>query len=185
MLIDLKIVANEIKEVGLYDFILQDCIKILDKDSISKEEILSLLHSNPDILETYKKTNTENNISNIHFDNLNEDINVDKKNMVQKINKNLNKLRNIEKYTLSFEESPTLVFVFSIEFFVLFSAQYFIVLLGLKDWQIEIYGMFALSILVAWIYSKKQKEKYILNNEEFNNLYPKTEKLINSFLVNN
>ena len=182
MLIDLKIVANDIKDVGLYDFILQDCLKIANKESLKEEEILSLLSSNPEILESYKQTNIENNISNIHFQNLKIDtVKDDKKNDIQKINNNLDILRDIEKYTLKFEESPTLVFIFSIEFFVLFSVQYFIVLLGLKDWQWEIYGLFGLSVLFAWMYANKQKKKYEINSKRFEELYMNTEKLINKF----
>ena len=182
MLIDLKLVANDIKEVGLYDFILQDCLKIANKKSLEEEEILSLLFSNPEILESYKQTNIENNISNIHFQNLKIDtVEENKKSDIQKINKNLNILRDIEKYTLKFEESPTLVFIFSIEFFVLFSVQYFIVLLGLKDWQWEIYGLFSLSVLFAWLYANKQKKKYEINNKKFQELYINTEKLLNTF----
>lgn len=182
MLIDLKLVANDIKDVGLYDFILQDCLKISNKEFLNEEEILSLLHSNPEILESYKQTNIENNISNIHFKDLKIDtVEENKKSDIQKINKNLNVLRDIEKYTLKFEESPTLVFIFSIEFFVLFSVQYFIVLLGLKNWQWEIYGLFALSVLFAWIYANKQKKKYEINSKRFKELYLNTEKLINSF----
>ncbi len=182
MLIDLKIVANDIKDVGLYDFILQDCLKIANKESLKEEEILSLLSSNSEILESYKQTNIENNISNIHFQNLKIDtVKDDKKNDIQKINNNLDILRDIEKYTLKFEESPTLVFIFSIEFFVLFSVQYFIVLLGLKDWQWEIYGLFGLSVLFAWMYANKQKKKYEINSKRFEELYMNTEKLINKF----
>ena len=182
MLIDLKIVANDIKDVGLYDFILQDCLKIANKESLKEEEILSLLSSNSEILESYKQTNIENNISNIHFQNLKKDtVKDDKKNDIQKINNNLDILRDIEKYTLKFEESPTLVFIFSIEFFVLFSVQYFIVLLGLKDWQWEIYGLFGLSVLFAWMYANKQKKKYEINIKRFEELYMNTEKLINKF----
>ena len=182
MLIDLKLVANDIKDVGLYDFILQDCLKISNKELLKEEEILSLLFSNPEILENYKQTNIENNISNIHFQNLKIDtVEENKKNDIQKINKNLNILRDIEKYTLKFEESPTLVFIFSIEFFVLFSVQYFIVLLGLKDWQWEIYGLFGLSVLFAWLYANKQKKKYEINNKKFQELYINTEKLLNTF----
>jgi hypothetical protein len=182
LLIDLKIVANDIKDVGLYDFILQDCLKIANKESLKEEEILSLLSSNSEILESYKQTNIENNISNIHFQNLKIDtVKDDKKNDIQKINNNLDILRDIEKYTLKFEESPTLVFIFSIEFFVLFSVQYFIVLLGLKDWQWEIYGLFGLSVLFAWMYANKQKKKYEINSKRFEELYMNTEKLINKF----
>ena len=70
MLIDLKLVANDIKEVGLYDFILQDCLKIASKKSLEEEEISSLLFSNPEILESYKQTNIENNITQLsHIEN--------------------------------------------------------------------------------------------------------------------
>lgn len=182
MLIDLKVVARDIKEVGLYDFILQDCLKIASKESLEEEEISSLLFFNPEILESYKQTNIENNISNIHFENIIiHTLEDSKKNDAQKINNNLDILRDIEKYTLKFEESPTLVFIFSIEFFVLFSVQYFIVLLGLKDWQWEIYGLFGLSVLFAWLYANKQKKKYEINNKRFQEIYLDTEKLIKEF----
>lgn len=182
MLIDLKVVVRDIKEVGLYDFILQDCLKIASKKSLEEEEISSLLFSNPEILENYKQTNIENNISNIHFENIIiHTLEDSKKNDAQEINNNLDVLRNIEKYTLKFEESPTLVFIFSIEFFVLFSVQYFIVLLGLKDWQWEIYGLFGLSVLFAWLYANKQKKKYEINNKKFQEIYLDTEKLIKEF----
>ncbi len=179
MLIDLKQVANEIKTIGLYDLILQDCQKILNKPILEEEEIFSLLQTEPKILENYKQTNVENNISNIHFENIVLDkLSLDTLSKAKQINQNLDILRDIEKYTLSFEESPTLVFIFSIEFFVLFSVQYFIVLLGLKEWQIEIYGAFLTSVLFAWIYAKKQQKKYELYSKEFDLLYDETKKLI-------
>ncbi|WP_368028764.1 hypothetical protein [Arcobacter sp. s6] len=180
MLIDLNLVAKDIKNVGLYDFILQDCLKISNKNVLIEEEIISLLQSNNEILENYKQTNIENNISNIHFRNLElERLEEHQKINANQINSNLNLLRNIEKYTLKFEESPTLVFIFSIEFFILFSVQYFIVLLGLKNWQWEIYGLFSLSVLFSWMYANKQKEKYKINNKKFKEVYLQTEQLIN------
>ena len=104
-----------------------------------------------------------------------------KKMIYKKINNNLDILRDIEKYTLKFEESPTLVLFFQLNFFVLFSVQYFIVLLGLKDWQWEIYGLFGLSVLFAWMYANKQKKKNEINSKRFEELYMNTEKLINKF----
>lgn len=56
MLIDLKLVANDIKDVGLYDFILQDCLKIANKKSLEEEEILSLLFP---ILKYWKVINKQ------------------------------------------------------------------------------------------------------------------------------
>jgi hypothetical protein len=180
LLIDLNLVAKDIKNVGLYDFILQDCLKISNKNVLIEEEIISLLQSNNEILENYKQTNIENNISNIHFKNLElKRLEEHQKINANQINSNLNLLRNIEKYTLKFEESPTLVFIFSIEFFILFSVQYFIVLLGLKNWQWEIYGLFSLSVLFSWMYANKQKEKYKINNKKFKEVYLQTEQLIN------
>jgi len=179
MLIDLKLVANEIKNIGLYDFILQDCQKLLGKQNISEEEIFSLLHTQIQILESYKQTNVENNISNIHFENIILD-NLSAEDLIKakQINTNLDTLRDIEKYTLNFEESPTLVFIFSALFFVLFSAQYFIVLLGLKEWQIEIYGLFMTSVWFGWDYAKKQKKQYEINNILFNDIYKQTQILL-------
>lgn len=84
----------------------------------------------------------------------------------------------MNEYILDFEHSSTLVIIFSIEFFVLFSVQYFIVLLDLKEWQLYIYGVFASSIIIAWLYARKQKRLYIENAEIFDTLYSKTKELI-------
>jgi hypothetical protein len=174
-LIHLKRVALEIKTVGLYDLILQDVQKIAGKNRVSEDEILEIMKENPQILEDYKQINVEYNLSNIHV----RDIDLDKvdaecKDEAKTINENLAKLREIEKYTLDFEQSSTLVIIFSLEFFVLFSVQYFIVLLDLKEWQWYIYAVFASSILYAYLYAQKEKKLYAKNNKLFEEIYEKT-----------
>ncbi len=178
-MIHLPRVALEIKNIGLYDLILQDVQKIAGKRKVSEEEILEILKTHPQILEDYKQMNVEYNLSNIHLRDI-DTTNLESscKEKAEKVNKNLAHLREIEKYTLDFEQSSTLVVIFSVEFFVLFSVQYFIVLLDLKDWQWWIYSMFALSILIAWIYAKKEKKKYEQNSKIFDETYIETLKLI-------
>jgi len=178
-LTNLERVALEIKDVGLYDLILQDVQKIAGKNRVSKEEIEHILIDHPEIFEEYKQTNIEYNLSNIHLKNINTtSLKEDCKIKAEKVNKNLDTLRSIEKYTLEFEHSSVLVIIFSIEFFVLFSVQYFIVLLSLKAWQWYIYGVFALSILAAWQYAKKEKRKYKTLGAKYEELYTQTLQMI-------
>jgi len=178
-LTNLDRVALEIKDVGLYNLILQDVQKIAGKDKLTKEEIEHIIIDHPEILDEYKQTNVEYNLSNIHLRDIDIDALDEKcKAKAKKVNENLSVLREIEKYTLSFEQSSTLVIIFSVEFFVLFSVQYFIVLLSLKSWQWWIYSFFALSIVVAWWYANKEKEKYKINNAKFEKLYVETLELI-------
>ncbi len=172
-------VALEIKTVGLYDLILQDVQRIAGKTKVSEEEILEILHTHPEILEEYKQVNVEYNLSNIHL----RDIDISTldehcKEKAQKVNTNLQQLREIEKYTLDFEQSSTLVIIFSVEFFVLFSVQYFIVLLDLKEWQLWIYSLFALSIVIAYRYANKERKKYAIENKNFEKLYVETLSLL-------
>ncbi len=176
---NLERVAREIKTVGLYDLILQDVQKILKTNHPTVEQIREVLDKHPQILRDYKQTNVEYNLSNIHLkdiplDNLEGEC-LEK---AKKVNENLKVLREIEKYTLDFEHSSTLVIIFSVEFFVLFSVQYLIVLLNLKDYQWYIYSFFALSILAAWKYAKKEKRKYEVENERFEKLYEETLKIL-------
>jgi membrane protein implicated in regulation of membrane protease activity len=56
--------------------------------------------------------------------------------------------------------------------------QYFIVLLDLKAWQWYIYGLFLLSIAVAWWYAKKEQKKYKEESARFEETYEKTLKLL-------
>ena len=178
-MIYLQRVATEIKDIGLYDLVLQDVQKIVGNTRPSVEEILKVLDTNPQILEDYKQINVEYNIGNIHLANIDiSKIDEKYKREVNQINDNLDKLREIEKYTLDFEQSSTLVIIFSIEFFVLFSVQYFIVLLDLKDWQTLIYSLFATSIAIAYWYGKKEQKKYQKNSDIFYKLYDETLVLI-------
>jgi len=170
---------HEILHVGLYDLVLQDIQKIAGKEKLSIEEVEKVLKEEPQILRDYMQTNVEYNLSNIHLKNIDLDtIDPDARKVAEKINRNLDTMREIEKYTLDFEQSSTLVIIFSIEFFVLFSAQYLIVLLDLKAWQWWIYAFFSLSIVAAWWYAKKMQKKYQINNEKYNKLYDETLKLI-------
>ena len=178
-MIHLPRVANEIKNIGLYDLVLQDVQKIAGKSKVDEDEILEIINEHPQILEEYKQINVEYNLSNIHLRDI-ELSNIDEscKKEVKEINKNLAHLREIEPYTLDFEQSSTLVIIFSIEFFVLFSVQYFIVLLDLKEWQILIYSIFASSIAIAYWYAKKEQKKYEVNSKIFEEKYIETIKII-------
>ncbi len=178
-MIHLERVALEIKTVGLYDLILQDVLKVAGKTRVSEDEIIKIIKENPQILEDYKQLNVEYNLSNIHLRDIDISQVADEyKEDIKKINKDLEHLREIEKYTLDFEQSSTLVIIFSLEFFVLFSVQYFIVLLDLKEWQWWIYGLFATSVVIAWLYAQKEKKKYARNNAVYEELYKNTLKEI-------
>jgi hypothetical protein len=181
----LKRVALEIKTVGLYDLILQDVLKIADKKRVDEDEILEIIKENPKVLEDYKQINVEYNLSNIHL----KDIDTNKLDTkcideANNVNENLKHLREIEKYTLDFEQSSTLVIIFSLEFFILFSVQYFIVLLDLKEWQWYIYGLFASSILFAYLYAQKEKKLYAKNSSIYETKYQETLVLIDKLEQN-
>ena len=178
-MIHLPRVANEIKTIGLYDLVLQDVQKIAGKSKVSEDEILEIMQQYPQILEDYKQINVEYNIGNIHLRDIEIDtVNASCRAKAKEINSKLAHLREIEKYTLDFEQSSTLVIIFSIEFFVLFSVQYFIVLLDLKAWQWWIYSLFASSVVVAWFYAKKERKKYAINAKCFEEEYTQTQQLI-------
>ena len=175
----LRRVALEIKTIGLYDLVLQDVQKIAQKSRLTEDEILDIMESHPQILEDYKQINIEYNLSNIHLRDIDiSELDDNCKDSAKAINDNLAYLRDIEKYTLDFEQSSTLVIIFSIEFFVLFSVQYFIVLLDLKEWQILIYSIFASSIAIAWWYAKKEQKKYAQNSLIFEQKYKETLEMI-------
>ena len=178
-MIHLPRVANEIKNIGLYDLVLQDVHKIAGTTKVTEDEILEIMQKNPQILEDYEQINIEYNLSNIHIKDIETTkIDEDCKKEAEEINHNLAHLREIEPYTLDFEQSSTLVIIFSIEFFVLFSVQYFIVLLDLKEWQILIYSLFASSIAIAWWYAKREQKKYAKNSKIFYQKYRDTVAMI-------
>lgn len=172
-------VAREIKGVGFYDPLLQDAKEKLGNEDPTVEEILELLKRDKEFLKEYKELNLEYNLSNIHLKDIDIDSLEDRcKEKALRVNENLNKLKEIEKYTLDFSRSSFLVIIFSIEFFVLFSVQYFIVLLSLKDYQFLIYGLFLSSVVIAWWYAKKEKRKYERESSRYEILYNETLKIL-------
>lgn len=178
-MINLDRVAKEIRYIGLYDLILQEIQKILKKSDPSVEDIKKLIKKDSKILEEYKQINVEYNLSNIHIKDISLDgLSEECKKKAAEVNKNLSILREIEKYTLDFANSSVLVIIFSIEFFVLFSVQYFIVLLSLKEYQWYVYGAFVFSIFIAWLYAEKEKKKYKREKERFEKIYNKTLKTL-------
>jgi len=180
-MIHLDRVALEIKNVGLYDLVLQDVQNLLGKKRLKEEEIRSALNEHPQILEDYKQINVEYNVSNIHIRDIDTSgLEGSGKIKAEAVNTNLNELRAIEKYTLDFEQSSTLVIIFSIEFIVLFSVQYFIILLDLKEWQWELYTLFGSSIALAWWYAKKQQKVYEKQNAIFEQKYVDTLAMIDT-----
>ena len=171
--------THEILHVGLYDLVLQDVQKLIGKEKPTEEDLDEALQRDPQILRDYMQTNVEYNLSNIHLRNIDLDtIDEAARERAAQVNRNLDRLREIEKYTLDFENSATLVLIFSVEFFVLFSVQYFIVLLDLKAWQWWIYAFFMLSIVAAWWYAKKEQKKYAVNGAKYKVLYSETLALI-------
>ncbi len=175
-LTDLERAAREIREVGFYDRLYQDLREAMGEKNPDVGTIRAFLQKRPEFLEEYKQLNVEYNISNIHLRDipLEEVADPECRRDAEAVNHNLALLRAIEKYTLEFEKSSFLVLLFSIEFFVLFSVQYFIVLLSLKEYQWYIYGLFLMSILVAWWYARREKEKYRREKERFERLYAET-----------
>ncbi len=175
----MKRVIHEIQNVGLYDLVLQDIQRVTGKEKPDAEEIEAVLKKEPQLLRDYMQTTVEYNLSNIHLRDIEPDhLDASCRPKAAQINKNLATLREIEKYTLDFEQSSTLVLIFSVEFFVLFSVQYFIVLMDLKAYQWYIYSLFAASILLAWWYANRQRKKYTLNNKRYEKIYKETLKLI-------
>jgi len=171
-LTNLDRVATEIKSVGLYDLIYQDIQKELNSNNPSIGDIKKLLLTKSSFLQEYKDTNLEYNLSNIHLKEIDtKDLNEECKKEAEIFNANLKQLQENEKYTLDFQKSSVLTIIFSVEFFVLFSVQYFIVLLSLKEYQFLIYSIFLASILVAWQYAKYQKRVYEQKSKEFYALY--------------
>ncbi len=152
-------VAKEVHATGLYDLVLQDVKAKANKEQLTQEEVKATLLKHPELITDYEQINVEYNISNIHIKPLHLP-ECQEQDKIKRFNENLALLQSIEKYTLDFEHSSILVIIMSVEFFVLFSAQYFIVLLNLKSWQIPIYAFFALSIVWAWLFARKKRKEF-------------------------
>jgi hypothetical protein len=172
--------VEEIQTSGLFARIHDEICLHTNTSVPSSDQIQNALEEHPELLEEYKQINVENNLTNLHQQKVQASSPITE-DLASVINSNLDRLKDLEKYTLDFEQSPVLIFIFSIEFFLLFSVQYMIVLLDLKSWQIPIYATFASSIFAAWIYAKHQRKLYQRKNLEFEELYAATLSLLERF----
>ena len=108
-------VISEIQHVGLYDLVLQDVQKITGRELPAYDELSDVLQHYPEVLRNYMQTNIEYNLSNIHLrDIVPDEVSERCRERAKQINENLALLREIEKYTLDFEQSSTLVLIFSV-----------------------------------------------------------------------
>ncbi len=181
-MLDLKKVARQIKEEGLYSFIYNEMKEVSKKEELSEEEILLLLKENPKFLDDYKTLNTQSEISNIQL--IEQKIELEDseecKRLKEKLNRNRKKLLSLEAYEKEPDHMLYAVWIGSVVVFLIFVIHNLVVLYTYwyEHYPLFVYGMYLLSIAGGVFFYRKKVKNHWEKYKQFQLIAKETKTLI-------
>jgi len=181
-MLDIKKVARQIKEEGLYTFIYNEMKETAGKGELSEEEVLRLLKENPKFLQDYKTLNTQSEISNIQiaYQEILDDDSPECKKIKQMININREELIRLEPYENEPDSMLYAVWVGSAVIFLIFVIHNLVVLYTFwyEKYPAVVYLSYLVVCLSGYLYYRKRIKDHLTKHTEFKKIKSKTEELI-------
>ncbi len=181
-MLDLKKVARQIKEEGLYTFIYNEMKEITGKGELSLEEVLHLLSKNPKFLQDYKTLNTQSEISNIQlaYQEIHKDDTPECKKIKQMINKNREELIRLEPYENKPDSMLYAVWIGSAVVFLIFVIHNLVVLYTFwyEKYPVAVYLSYGVVCVLGYLYYRKRIKNHYINHYEFKKIESETKELI-------
>ncbi len=181
-MLDLKKVARQIKEEGLYTFIYNEMKEITGKGELSEEEVLYLLNKNPKFLQDYKTLNTQSEISNIQiaYQEIQEDDTPECKKIKQMINRNREELIRLEPYENKPDSMLYAVWIGSAVIFLIFVIHNLVVLYTYwyEKYPFVVYFSYLAVCVLGYLYYRKRIKDHYKNHVKFKNIEEETKNLV-------
>ncbi|WP_457625447.1 hypothetical protein [Persephonella sp.] len=182
-MLDLKKVAKQIKEEGLYTFIYNEMRETAGKGELSEEEVLRLLKEEPKFLQDYKILNTQSEISNIQIAQQ-EILDTDPpecKKLKEQINKNREELIKLEPYENRPDSMLYAVWIGSVTIFLIFVIHNLIVLYTFwyENHPIPVYASYVAVSVLGYLYYRKRIKDHFSKHTLFKQIEKETKELIN------
>ena len=181
-MVNLDKVSNQIKTDGLFSYIYDEMCEKENTKELDQDRIKEYLLKEPQHLDEYKRLNKEVEISNIHLKELEilDQDSDDAKETKEKINKNADKLRALEKYSLKSEDSAYPIWIGSLAVFGIFTIHNFFGLFTdvYHSMPILIYGSYLFIIIYAYYFYKKTLKKHDTQYKKYQNILKETEELV-------
>lgn len=173
-MVNLDKVPKQIKTDGLFSYIYDDILEEANLKEADESQIKEYLVKNPVYLNEYRRLNKDIEISNIHlkeFEILEDELE-DSAKIKTQINKNADRLRGLEKFSLNSNDSAYPIWIGSLAVFGVFTIHNFF---GLFT---DVYNSFPALIYGSYIavifYAYHMYRKTIINHNEKNRLYKET-----------
>ncbi len=183
-MVNLNKVPKEIKTDGLFSYIYDEMCQEANLKELNEDQIREYLIKNPKYLDEYRRLNKDIEVSNIHLKEL--EINLDEKDesikTKKQINENANRLRAMEKYSLSSNDSAYPIWIGSLAVFGIFTIHNFFGLFTnvYHDFPALIYGAYIFIIFYAYYMYKKTLKNHNEKNMQYKELFKNTQNLIDS-----
>ncbi len=185
-MVNLDRVSNQIKNDGLFSYIYDEMCQEANLKELNEDQIKEYLLKEPKHLNEYKRLNKEIEVSNIHLKELKLKPNEPTQSIKIKkqINENSDKLRAMEKYSLSSNDSAYPIWIGSLAVFGIFTIHNFFGLFTdvYHTMPILIYGSYVFIIVYAFYFYKKSIKNHDQKNQEYNKILNQTKQLVNEGL---
>ena len=183
-MVNIDKVPKQIIEDGLFSYIYDEICEEANLKEMSENQIREYLLKNPKYLDEYRRLNKDIEITNIHLKDF--DISNDEKGesveIKREINENADKLRGLEKYSLSSNDSAYPIWIGSLAVFGIFSIHNFFGLFTdvYHSMPVLIYGSYVFIIIYAFYMYKKTLKNHDKKNKQYKVIFNQTKELIDS-----
>jgi len=188
-MINVKKVAHQIKFDGMYNTVYTQVQESLNKENPTLEEIEELLNRDEYFVSEYKELNRYGELSSVHAKKLEiKDSDTSEiKELKTELNKNVQKLRNLENFEVDSKNSAYSIWIGSVGVMVIFMVHNIIALFSelYTTHGALVYTSYVIILLFSYWGYKKVKNNHERQHEKYKILHLDTRKLIQSGLENN
>lgn len=188
-MINIKRVAHQLKYDGMYNTVYIEVQEKLNNEDPSLEEIEELLSNDEYFVWEYKELNRYGELSSVHAKKLKitDDAPNEEKNFINKLNENVQKLKNIEMFEVDSKNSAYSIWIGSAGVMVIFMMHNIIALFSelYKTHAPLVYLSYAIVMgLTYWMY-KKAKHNHENQHKNYKILHAETRSLIQDGFAKN
>ncbi len=181
-MVNIKRVAHQLKYDGMYNTVLIEIEEKLDKEDISVDEIEALLEKDEYFVWEYKELNRYGELSSVHAKKL--EIKDDESSIIkefkEKLNENVQKLKNIEMFEVDSKNSAYSIWIGSAGVMVIFMMHNIIALFSelYRTHGAWVYISYALVMALTYKMYRKAKDNHENQHVNYKVLHKETRQLI-------
>ena len=181
-MVNIKKISHQILNDGLYNTLLYEMGEELKNKNPSQLELEELLNTNPVYIADYKEINRHSEISSVQVKELELKLSdaEEVKDTKQRINENVQKLKNLENFEVDSKNSAYSIWIGSAGVMVLFMAHNIIALFTelYNTNHTSVYLGYAFILYVTYLAYKKMKNLHEEKHAVYMNKYQLTKELI-------